>query len=102
MLIRSIQEIVYYFGSGRSGIIMISFLVFNVFASNNIFIIGTFLIINKYLDFLSLELEIIITAIYDGEFGDFQKQTKNIIMVFLGIILYPMCLIKDFHNIKVR
>ncbi|CDW76158.1 UNKNOWN [Stylonychia lemnae] len=55
----------------------------------------------KYqIDFISSELETIIGAMNGGNFNDDQVQIKNCIMVFLGIIVYPMCLIKDFHNIR--
>ena len=96
----------YYFGSGRAAIFMISLLMIATFSSNVIFVIGKLLIDLFYLDFLGLNIDNMLKVIAGVPLADSLTESsltiKTILMVLILIGLYPLCLTKDFHNIRVR
>lgn len=80
---------------------MVSLLMISVFSANTAFVIGKIDSLYKLLDFLSYEVEIIVKVISDGEYDNLEVIIKQVVLVLIPCVLYPLCLIKDFHNIKV-
>lgn len=80
----------YYYGGGREGIICVSFLMMLVFATNTTFVI----------DFLNRQVEIMCYFVFAPNNPQTQNLIKTVTLFSCGVLLYPFCLIKNFHKIK--
>jgi hypothetical protein len=80
---------------------MISALLFVVFTVNTTFAAGN--ISSNYnlcIDFLSRNVKIITDTIYEDD-KEFASLIHKIVMCTSAFLLFPFCLVKNFHQIRV-
>lgn len=56
---------------------------------------------HKHIDFLNNELNIVLKTIYEDEYVQTKKDIKAVILCVCAVLLFPFCLERDFHKIKV-